>query len=74
MNRNNIWVHIGLAVVFVTLAAVLGQIERWRAALRSNAIPQPSVAAKPSKPIAPREMGIPEVLVRFKLLCHPTAQ
>ena len=33
MNRNNIWIHIGIAVVLITIAAVLGQIDRWRAAL-----------------------------------------
>ena len=29
MNRNNIWVHIVLAVVLIGLAAVAGQISRW---------------------------------------------
>ena len=36
MNRNNIWIHIGIAVVVVTLAAVLGQIRRWENSLSSN--------------------------------------
>ena len=29
MNRNNIWIHISIAVVVMTLAAVLGQISLW---------------------------------------------
>ena len=35
MNRNNIWIHIGLAVVLITLAAVLGQLGRWQGSLRT---------------------------------------
>lgn len=66
MNRNNIWIHIGLAVVFVTLAAVVGQIERWRSALRSNDLARGPVAERPGTTKAPREKGVPEVLVRFK--------
>jgi hypothetical protein len=34
MNRNNIWIHITIAVVVVTIAAVLGQINRWEKSLR----------------------------------------
>ena len=33
MNRSNIWIHVGIAVVVVALAAVLGQIERWKSGL-----------------------------------------
>ena len=33
MNRNNIWIHVGLAVILITIAAVLGQIGRWKTAL-----------------------------------------
>ncbi len=36
MNRKNIWVHIGLAVVMVTFAAVLGQIERIRTSINTR--------------------------------------
>ena len=45
MNRNNIWIHIGIAVILITLAAVLGQIGRWRAALRiDNDVPKRETA------------------------------
>ena len=30
MNRNNIWIHICIAVVIITFAGVLGQIRRWQ--------------------------------------------
>ncbi len=33
MNRNNLWIHIGLATVLIVFAAVLGQIDRWKTAL-----------------------------------------
>ena len=35
MNRNNIWIHIGLAVILIAMAAVIGQIRRWENTLRS---------------------------------------
>ena len=36
MNRNNIWIHVGIAVVVITLAAVLGQIRLWENSLNST--------------------------------------
>lgn len=65
MNRNNIWIHIGIAVVLITMAAVLGQIGRWRIALhdRSDAV------QKRVETIKAEQVGgntAPEVLVRFK--------
>ena len=64
MNRNNIWIHVGIAVILVTLAAVIGQIDRWRTALKG-----PSIATtKPApKPIARLNQNRePEVLVHFR--------
>ncbi|MBV9217263.1 MAG: S8 family serine peptidase [Acidobacteria bacterium] len=65
MNRNNIWIHVGLAVVLVTLAAVLGQIERWKTALHTNDGTTPPVQKQKIKSDAVQK-GVPEVLVRFK--------
>ena len=65
MNRSNIWIHIGLAVVLVMLAAVVGQIERWKSSLRSTPSRTESVdtaSASKTRALA----GTPEVLVRFK--------
>ena len=63
MNRNNIWVHISLAVILVAIAAVIGQIDRWRSVLRSPAIERAPVAIKK---VTKTTNGDPEVLVRFK--------
>ncbi|MBP7415109.1 MAG: S8 family serine peptidase [Pyrinomonadaceae bacterium] len=65
MNRNNIWIHIGIAVVLITMAAVLGQIGRWKESLhdRSDAV------QKRVETIKADQIGAntaPEVLVRFK--------
>lgn len=60
MNRNNIWIHITLAVVLIAFAAVVGQIGRWRAALSTHDQPTPTTSRKQNV------AGHPEVLVRFK--------
>jgi subtilisin family serine protease len=64
MNRNNIWVHISIAVILVAIAAVIGQVDRWRSVLRSPAIQHGPASVQK----APRTIsgGDPEVLVRFK--------
>ena len=66
MNRKNIWIHVTIAVVLITLAALVGQIERWKSALRGPS-GQPTVAKK-SYPVSSTATieGTPEVLVRFK--------
>jgi thermitase len=67
MNRNNIWIHIGIAVVIVTLAAVLGQIRRWEVSLRSSEpVPSASSSEKVRTPKRPAASGEPELLVRFR--------
>jgi subtilisin family serine protease len=60
MNRNNIWIHVGIAVVLITIAAVLGQIDRWRSALKG---PEVRSVRQIDKAVTRSE---PEVLVRFK--------
>jgi subtilisin family serine protease len=67
MNRNNIWVHISFAVILLALAAVIGQIDRWRAALRT-APPATSCPIKsiPKTVPAVPQTRPPELLVRFK--------
>jgi len=63
MNRNNIWIHIGIAVVIVTLAAVLGQIGRWETSLRQSPTKSVRVSEREKREVVSSE---PEVLVRFK--------
>ena len=68
MNRNNIWIHVGIAVVLISMAAVLGQIGRWRSALSQNDADRTErfrrLDGNPSIRTARDETA--EVLVRFK--------
>ncbi len=68
MNRNNIWIHVGLAGIVVMFAAVLGQIGRWESSLEQGLKADRSVA--PAPPAATVQYSSndsePEVLVRFK--------
>ncbi len=72
MNRNNIWIHVGIAVVLVTLAAVLGQIRVWENKLsstRSSSRGTFSTAPAPPPPVYKGRVengSEPELLVRFK--------
>ena len=63
MNRSNIWIHVGLAIILITLAAVLGQIDRWRSSL---SVTREKYNVETIKPQADVTKGIPEVIVRFK--------
>ena len=68
MNRSNIWIHITVAAILISFAAVLGQIDRWKASLQQGldeTPPAPSAPAPPSlKQIEINSEA--EVLVRFK--------
>ncbi|MBK8466301.1 MAG: S8 family serine peptidase [Chloracidobacterium sp.] len=66
MNRNNIWIHVGLAVVLITIAAVLGQIERWKATLSLSNNAERTQIEKRSNDEPIIKKSSPEVLVRFK--------
>lgn len=66
MNRNNIWIHITVAAVLITFAAVLGQIDRWRSALRTMKTETPTTVQKPTAVKRSRFESEPEVLVKFK--------
>src|SRR3954471_15058373 len=63
MNRTNIWIHVGLATILVALAAILGQMDRWRSSLKTTRERYNVQNIKPQAPIAG---GVPEILVRFK--------
>ena len=67
MNRNNIWIHVGIAVVLITIAAVLGQIGRWKSALQGPLVEH---SRNKSESCDLKKRGLktdaPEVLVRFK--------
>ncbi|QYO65950.1 S8 family serine peptidase [Leptolyngbya sp. 7M] len=66
MNKSNIWIHLTVAIVLVTFAAILGQIDRWRAALRSINTETQKTVQKPKTVRRSGTQAEPEVLVRFK--------
>ena len=66
MNRNNIWVHIGLAVVIIMTAAVLGQIRRWQSKPLFNVQVDEAPLQKPHAKIRSNSESQPEVMVRFR--------
>ena len=72
MNRNNIFIHLALALVLVLVAAFAGQLSRWRKEWRSHIEIIPSTEKKratTTEEIAlseTRSLGRPEVLVKFK--------
>jgi subtilisin family serine protease len=63
MNRSNIWIHLGIAAILITFAAVLGQIDRWRTAL---SVPTKEVRSVRTVSSVKSPSRAPEVLVRFK--------
>src|SRR5688572_5474772 len=67
MNRNNLWIHIGIAVVIVTLAAVLGQIRRWETSLKAHRSTSTGVTVTKVKDGRPQRFDTEaEVMVRFR--------
>ncbi len=66
MNRNNIWIHISLAVVLITIAGVLGQLGRYREALNVSDGTAKRKTVERVEIKAPEANTVPEVLVRFK--------
>ena len=66
MNRNNFWIHFGIAVILITFAAVLGQLRHWQS------MPVFSISKTNSckmKPLAVKRSdgeSAPEVLVKFR--------
>ena len=72
MNRNNIFIHLALALVLILVAAFAGQLSRWRKQVRNQVMIIP--ASEKKKPTTTeeialsetRDVGHPEVLVKFK--------
>ena len=71
MNRNNFWIHFGIAVILITMAAVIGQIGRWEKSLREGRTKSVPLQTAPKYNLPPTSIanttdGNPEVLVKFK--------
>jgi hypothetical protein len=71
MNRNNIFIHVALALVLILVAAFAGQLNRWRKQWKSQVRivqtekKQPATAEEISLGET-RGFGRPEVLVKFR--------
>ncbi len=70
MNRRNIWIHLGLATIVISIAAVAGQIKNWSdQVVNERVILEREERRIKRKPIVTKRTsaeGRPEVLVRFK--------
>src|SRR5215216_2130127 len=72
MNRNNFFIHLALALVLILVAAFAGQLSRWRKQWKSHVTIVPATEKKQpttADEIAlseTRNLGSPEVLVKFK--------
>ncbi len=66
MNRNNIWIHVLIAGVLVTFAAIFGQIDRWRSSLKEFRTKPVQTVQKPKTAARSQNEAEAEVLVRFK--------
>jgi len=66
MNRNNFWIHLTVAVVIISMAAILGQVRNWRSSLRGDSAKVIKSTAKPIAAKRPAEEKEPEVLVKLR--------
>jgi len=72
MNRNNIFIHVALALVLILVAAFAGQLNRWRKEWKSHVRIVPAAEKKQATTAdeialsETRYFSHPEVLVKFK--------
>jgi subtilisin family serine protease len=66
MNRNNFWIHLCIAVVLITMAAVWGQIRRWQSVPRNVSVKTEKQGSKPLAVKRSNSEKEPEVLVKFR--------
>lgn len=67
MNKNNIWIHLGIALILIGFAAMFGQIRNWQKQFSERT--QRMSIKKVQKPIAVKRTSTesePEVLVKLK--------
>ncbi len=66
MNRNNIWVHLGIAIVIIGIAGIVGQVRNWQV---SDSERHVAKVERLKKSIAVNRTSIesePEVFVKFR--------
>ena len=72
MNRNNIFIHLALALVLILVAAFAGQLNRWQKQWKSHVGPIP--ASDKKRPTTATDFALnetrtfsrPELLVKFR--------
>ncbi len=67
MNKNNIWIHLGVAVTLIGMAAIIGQVRNWQTEISNQRVNK--TIRKVQKPIAVKRTlseSEPEVLVKFR--------
>jgi thermitase len=66
MNRNNIWVHLGIAIIIVGIAGIVGQVRNWQISVNER---QAATVKQLTKAVAVKRSASesePEVLVKFR--------
>ncbi len=72
MNKNNIWIHLGLAIVFIGMAAALGQLRVWqnnysdRTVNNDETVLVERTTIKKAPSVKAKTVGEAEVLVKLK--------
>ncbi|MEP6925409.1 MAG: S8 family serine peptidase, partial [Pyrinomonadaceae bacterium] len=67
MNRNNLWIHLALAVSLIAVAAIIGQVSRWETTEKwRGEKPAPKQQNKACAMARSAEEREPEVLVKFR--------
>ena len=66
MNRKNFWIHLTIAVIVISFAAVLGQIRLWQSKPFFSRNNQTKSAPKPAAPKRPTGESQPEIFVKFR--------
>ncbi|HXG84472.1 MAG TPA: S8 family serine peptidase [Pyrinomonadaceae bacterium] len=66
MNRQNIWIHITIAAIVISFAAVLGQLRNLQTKLGASRHSEARSTPKPNHVKRSANAGEPEVLVKFR--------
>ncbi len=69
MNRNNIWLHLGIAIVIIGIAAMLGQINNWQSRKTDYGVNPVKIEKTVPRAIAVKrsvQESEPEILVKFR--------
>jgi subtilisin family serine protease len=66
MNKNNIWIHLGIAIVLIGFAAILGQVRSWQIQISDRHHSKTERINTTVDQKRTVSQGEPEVLVKFR--------